>query len=534
MYVGGLRAAAGGSASLVEDCSAVVVEPPRRGLLTSVRLGLRAASGAARDLEGGSVGAVDGAACAARRRPFTLGQLVGIDLIAVALAAGLALAGQLGVRGAAHGVDVAAVVLLPLLWVATAAASGAYDVRFVGVGSHEYARIGRVFTYVTVVITFVSYALRLDLGRGVVMLALPLALAMSCGGRFAARVQLRRRRRAGEAMNRVLAVGRAASAQRLAFAMSRDTNTGFEVVGACLLAEDLHDVEARRRLAHAGIAVLGGLDNIRASAGAAGASSVAVVAGDIVAEEMRSLAWSLEGSGVDLVVFPGLAEVASQRVHVQTVAGLPLLRIDEPRFTGLRRMLKGGLDRTAAAFALVLLSPLLVALAAVVRFTSAGPALYLQERIGRDGKPFRMLKFRSMCVGAHDSRTALIELNDANGGLLFKIREDPRVTRAGRVLRRYSLDELPQLFNVLTGSMSLVGPRPPLSTEVALYTDEVRRRLLVKPGLTGLWQVSGRSDLSWDESVRLDLNYVENWSLGLDLLLLAKTAGVVFKPTGAY
>jgi exopolysaccharide biosynthesis polyprenyl glycosylphosphotransferase len=197
-------------------------------------------------------------------------------------------------------------------------------------------------------------------------------------------------------------------------------------------------------------------------------------------------------------------------------------------------VLKGTFDRVVAALALLCLSPLIITIAALVRFTSKGPAFYKQVRVGKDGKTFRMVKFRSMHVGADAQVAELAAHNDMADGVLFKIRDDPRVTRVGRWLRKFSLDELPQLFNIVGGTMSLVGPRPPLPSEVALYEGGVHRRLLVKPGLTGLWQVSGRSDLSWEESVRLDLHYVENWSLGLDLLLLLKTARAVFRATGAY
>jgi lipopolysaccharide/colanic/teichoic acid biosynthesis glycosyltransferase len=187
-----------------------------------------------------------------------------------------------------------------------------------------------------------------------------------------------------------------------------------------------------------------------------------------------------------------------------------------------------------AAIALLLLSPLFIVLTLAVRWSSAGPALFRQVRVGRDGGTFMMLKFRSMYCDAEERLAELVDQSDVRDGVLFKMRNDPRITRIGRLLRRYSLDELPQLINVLNGSMSLVGPRPPLPVEVAQYEDHVHRRLLVKPGVTGLWQVSGRSDLSWEESVRLDLRYVENWSLSEDLLILWKTARAVTLGSGAY
>jgi exopolysaccharide biosynthesis polyprenyl glycosylphosphotransferase len=246
------------------------------------------------------------------------------------------------------------------------------------------------------------------------------------------------------------------------------------------------------------------------------------------------VSWQLEGSSTDLVVSPGLTEVAGPRLHILPVAGLPLLHVDEPKFTGFRRVLKGAFDRVSAALALVLLSPIFLVLVLAVRLTSSGPALFRQVRVGRAGSTFVMLKFRSMYADAEERLASLREQSDHGDGVLFKMKEDPRVTRVGKFLRKYSLDELPQLINVVLGTMSLVGPRPPLPLEVARYEDHVHRRLLVKPGLTGLWQISGRSDLSWDESVQLDLRYVENWSLGEDLFILWKTVRAVAHGSGAY
>jgi exopolysaccharide biosynthesis polyprenyl glycosylphosphotransferase len=213
------------------------------------------------------------------------------------------------------------------------------------------------------------------------------------------------------------------------------------------------------------------------------------------------------------------------------VTGLPLLHVEQPRFSGGRRIVKATFDRVVALTAIVLLAPVLIGIALAIRITTRGPALFRQQRIGRDGTPFTMYKFRSMVIDAEDLRD---QLDSERDGPMFKVRADPRVTGVGRWLRRYSLDELPQLFNVLNGSMSLVGPRPPLPGEVATYDGDVHRRLLVRPGVTGLWQVSGRADLSWDESVRLDLRYVDNWSLAADLLILWKTGRAVLQGSGAY
>jgi exopolysaccharide biosynthesis polyprenyl glycosylphosphotransferase len=248
---------------------------------------------------------------------------------------------------------------------------------------------------------------------------------------------------------------------------------------------------------------------------------------------LQELAWNLEGSEAEMVVAPVLMEVAGPRLHVSGVLGMPLLRVSAPVFSGARRVVKEIVDRVGSGFMLTLFSPLILLISLLILIDSRGSVFYRQKRVGKDGRAFTMVKFRTMVRDADKMRTGLAAANEGFG-LLFKMRKDPRVTRIGAVLRRYSLDELPQLFNVLRGAMSLVGPRPPLPEETKRYAPDVRRRLLVKPGMTGLWQVSGRSDLPWEESVRLDLRYVEDWSLTLDAVILWKTVRAVVTGQGAY
>jgi exopolysaccharide biosynthesis polyprenyl glycosylphosphotransferase len=280
--------------------------------------------------------------------------------------------------------------------------------------------------------------------------------------------------------------------------------------------------------------VAGHLDGAAAAVRRFGADVVAVLScPEMDGTRLRELAWELEKTGTDLCVAPALLDVAGPRTTIRPVAGLPLLHMDHPEFTGIRRVIKAMFDRTAAATALLFLSPLFIAIIAIIRLSDRGPGLFRQVRVGQDGRAFTVYKFRTMVVDAEERKSLLAGLNDSDG-VLFKMRRDPRVTAVGAWLRRYSLDELPQLLNVLIGDMSLVGPRPALPQEAALYGDHVRRRLVVKPGITGLWQVNGRSDLSWDESVRLDLRYVENWSFILDLQILWKTTSAVLRGSGAY
>jgi exopolysaccharide biosynthesis polyprenyl glycosylphosphotransferase len=257
-------------------------------------------------------------------------------------------------------------------------------------------------------------------------------------------------------------------------------------------------------------------------------------AAELGPEGIRDLSWQLEKLGVDLVVSPGIVDVAGPRLTVRPVGDLPLIHVDKPQYQGAKRFQKRAFDVCFSLLALLAASPVMIAAAVAVKVTSRGPVFYCAERIGLDGVPFRMIKFRSMVVDADRRLAEVAVLNDSVGGVLFKVRSDPRVTRVGRLLRRYSIDELPQFINVLRGDMSVVGPRPPLRREVETYDHRVRRRLLVRPGITGLWQVSGRSDLSWEDSARLDLSYVENWSMLSDLAIAARTVTVVCGGSGAY
>jgi exopolysaccharide biosynthesis polyprenyl glycosylphosphotransferase len=248
---------------------------------------------------------------------------------------------------------------------------------------------------------------------------------------------------------------------------------------------------------------------------------------------LRRLAWELERDDIDLIVSSSLVDTAGDRITVRPVDGLPMMHIEHPRLIGGRRLIKSFFDLSVAALLLVLLSPLFLVLALIIKLDTGGPVFFRQVRVGRGGEVFRMYKFRTMHVDAEQRVAAMSQANQA-AGVLFKMRDDPRTTRSGRLLRRHSLDELPQLINVLMGDMSLVGPRPPLPSEVEQYPQDMRRRLVVRPGMTGLWQVSGRSDLSWEDSIRLDLRYVENWSLTVDLVILMRTAMVVMRGSGAY
>lgn len=438
----------------------------------------------------------------------------------------------------AGGYYLAVSLFLPALWLAAVGLAGGYDSRFIGVGTDEFRRVLNAGVFLTAAVAIVSYAAKADLARGYVVIALPMLTTLDLLARFALRKRLHRRRRDGQFMRKVVVVGDAAVAAELAASLRREAYHGLLVVAACVTgatplgcdelllapAENANDV----------VPMIVGLDDVVGTVQRYQADTVAVLpCPEMSGIRLRELAWQLEKTDTDLCVAPALLDVAGPRTTIRPVAGLPLLHMDHPEFSGIRRLIKSGFDRIVAGVALLLCSPLLLAVAIAVRLGDGGPVLFRQERVGQDGRPFRLFKFRTMVPDAEARLDELDALNETDG-LLFKIRQDPRITYIGAKLRRWSLDELPQLINVLIGEMSLVGPRPALPQEAAKYGDYVRRRLVVKPGLTGLWQVNGRSDLSWDESVRLDLRYVENWSFVLDLQILWKTWSAVFRGSGAY
>jgi exopolysaccharide biosynthesis polyprenyl glycosylphosphotransferase len=375
----------------------------------------------------------------------------------------------------------------------------------------------------------VSWALRLDVARGFVVVALPLAAVLTLGSRLAHRKWLHRQRERGRHEQTTLLVGHRNAVAQLDEQIEREARHGLKVIGCCLPSGQ--DVVAD---AFNGLPVLGGLGQVADVVRQYEVDTVAVLpCPELDGPALRLVGWELEDTDAELLLAPAVTEIVGSRVQIRPVSGLPLLHMERPELKGVRRLTKEVVDRTSALVGLLLLSPLLLAATVVIKTTSRGPVFFRQERVGRAGQPFQMLKFRSMVVGADRMVDALAAQTDGNG-VLFKKKVDPRVTRVGRVMRRYSIDELPQLFNVLKGDMSLVGPRPPLQREVDKYGHDMRRRFLVKPGLTGLWQVSGRSDLSWDDSVRIDVRYVENWSLTFDFMILWKTIGAVLRGSGAY
>ncbi|WP_327586257.1 sugar transferase [Nonomuraea sp. NBC_00507] len=416
---------------------------------------------------------------------------------------------------------------LVVAWPVALMMGGAYRQRANGEGTEEFKAVFNGGIGLMATVAIMAYATQTVIARSFVMAMLPLALLSTLYFRYRMRKRLHRRRAVGDYMRQVIAVGHRESILNLVMQFRRQPHHGMQVVGACL-PEHAMNVDLD------GIPVLGSFGDVAAVVAREQADAVAVLAcPELDGAALRRLAWSLETARTDLFVAPALMDVAGPRISIKPVAGMPLLHVEHPDLDGTRRVVKTVFDRLVAGAALLLLALPLLAIALMIRLTSHGPALFYQTRVGKGGKEFRVVKFRTMVADAEQLKDALLDANEFDG-VLFKIRNDPRITKVGAFLRKYSLDELPQLLNVLRGEMSLVGPRPPLPEEAGRYAADVRRRLVVKPGMTGLWQVSGRSDLTWEESVRLDLRYVENWSLILDLQILWKTWSVVTRGEGAY
>jgi exopolysaccharide biosynthesis polyprenyl glycosylphosphotransferase len=417
-------------------------------------------------------------------------------------------------------------ILAGLLMVCGMLVSRAWDTRILGQGAEEFSRVIRAVVISAVTLGLLGLAFEALAARPWVFGLMPMAGGLAVLGRLLLRLRLHQLRRKNRCALPVLVVGTHESVLELIDRTRRDTARGWVVTGVCTPTGTAGDGPLD-------VPVLGDLDSV-AEVVRQGAHRIVAVCPTPgwTSRRLHRLAWQLEDVAAELVVDPGLMEVAGPRLHVEPVDGLPLLRLTQPAFSGVPWIIKHIVDKLGSLVALVVVAPLLLAIAIAVKL-DGGPVLFKQTRVGRHGREFSMLKFRSMVI---DAEQKLVDLQPSNEGAgpLFKMREDPRVTRVGAFLRRYSLDELPQLINVLVGTMSLVGPRPPLPREVATYGRDAHRRLMVRPGLTGLWQISGRSNLSWEQAVRLDLRYVENWNLALDALILWKTIGAVLGARGAF
>ncbi len=414
---------------------------------------------------------------------------------------------------------------LILLWLLVLSWNDSRSDRVIGAGPTEYVNVVDGSLRVFGAVAIVAFLTKTDVARGFLIISLPLGVLVLLLERWLWRQWLIQKRAGDEYSARVLLIGSRQSVAAIGAELQRARSAGYLVVGCCVpTAMDGEE--------HGDIPVLGTVDEFANAMTVSGADTIAITSTDELPPfKVKQISWQLQGGSQHLVLAPNIVDIAGPRLHTRPVAGLPLIHVETPRLNKGQEFIKRSIDIVLGGVALLVLSPLMGVLAIIVKLSSPGPVLFLQERVGFNGRPFAIIKFRTMIDGAESMLPELLtHRTDVGNEVLFKLRDDPRVTAAGRFLRRYSLDELPQLFNVLGGSMSLVGPRPALPREVEQYADFVHRRFIVKPGITGLWQVSGRSTLSWDESVRLDLAYVENWNILTDLILLARTIRAVLRP----
>ena len=464
--------------------------------------------------------------------------LLAFDLVAVTLAVAVAHLARFGVEpefmsGGGPSVNISYLVVSTGIWAAWMMALAVYrtrDPRVIGAGVDEYKRVVSSTVIVMGLIAMFCLAFQVDISRAYFALAFPIGLGGLILSRFLLRLWLADQRAKGRYLSKVIILGRPKDVRYVATQIQRHKGSGYQVIGAALTSQGNNPVGTATNP----IPVVGDRDSVVAAVRRLRADAV-IVAGPMKggSSYVQKLGWQLEESATQLIVTTGLTNVAGPRIHTRPVEGLPLMHVELPQYTGGKHVLKRGLDLLLSGTALLVLLPLFAVLAVLIRRDSPGPVIFRQERVGCNGETFEMLKFRSMVQTAEDDLAGLLELNEGSG-LLFKMQHDPRVTNVGRWMRKYSLDELPQLWNVFLGHMSLVGPRPPLPREVAQYDGAVHRRLYIKPGLTGMWQINGRSELDWKDGVRLDLYYVENWSLAGDLIILWRTVRVLRSPVGAY
>lgn len=441
------------------------------------------------------------------------------------------------VAGPENRYPTACSVLTVVIWLSLLAGFHARSTRIIGRGFEEYRRAVEASIWTFGAIAMTEYIFHLEIARGYLAVALPTGILGLVSSRWLARLIVARKRTDGSYQTTVLAFGNSDAVVSLATELTRRPRDGFRIVGACIPGRrtmtDQHLLVRGQAIpiVHGGDCDVATLEELIRRCGV---DTLAVVGTEhLGVQQIRKLIWKLEPLGVELVVSPGVMDVAGSRLTVLPVAGLPLLHIEKPQYRGAERLQKRAFDLCFASAALIATMPLLLLAAVAIKTTSPGPVFYMSERIGFGGRTFKVFKLRTMVQDADKSLATLLDSNECDGQL-FKIKDDPRVTPVGRILRRFSIDELPQFINVLRREMSVVGPRPLFWLQSEDDDSDSLRRLLVKPGITGLWQVSGRSDLSWDDAIRLDLSYVDNWSMAGDLMIIAKTLRAVFQHSGAY
>ncbi|WP_052459707.1 sugar transferase [Tessaracoccus massiliensis] len=413
-------------------------------------------------------------------------------------------------------------------WVLTLILGGSYRPRHWGAGVDEYRQVINASVGFLLVLALAAFLFNYPLSRIFVALLFLIGIPALALGRLIARRVLHGLRRRGKSCVRTLVAGHPEAASDVIAVLGREPWLGYDAVG--VLSNPLEPQE------HVdGVPIVGTSSELLEAVNDNNIGAVIFTSGSVRrGNEFNAFARTLERHRTQMIVVPAMTDIAAQRISVTPVAGIPLMHVGKPQAERSLKLTKRLFDIVGSSLILLLISPLLLITALLVKLEDGGKVIFKQSRVGRGGQPFQLYKFRSMVPNAEQIRAEQLEEHNEADGRLFKMKKDPRVTRIGRFIRRYSIDELPQLFNVLKGEMSLIGPRPALANEVEQYKKHVRRRLDVRPGITGLWQVSGRSDLSWDDAVRLDLYYVDNWSLVQDIVILMKTVRAVLSSRGAY
>ena len=468
-------------------------------------------------------------------------RLVLVDTLVVFGAVGLGQIGRFGFFGTPRDATTvtlsgltATSLLLALVWLVALSVVQSRDISLVGVGSEEYRRVVSATVGVFGVVAVVSLLLQSPISRGYLIIALPAGLLGLVLGRHLLRRNLIKRRNRGEFISRVVVLGSADSIDVLCTHLNRSTPAGYSVAAVCIPGFD-GEMGDHINTAAGAIPILGDENSVEAALSFTGADALAVAAVELLGHEnMRRLAWRLDSLGVDMIVMPGMTDVAGPRLKLRPIDNLPLFHIARPRHDGLRKHGKRLFDLAFGTLALAVALPVLLAVAIAIKIDDGGPVFFRQVRVGQHGRSFRIIKFRTMSATAERSKAQECVSADQQDKIFFKSAEDSRITHVGKFLRTSSLDEIPQILNVLEGSMSVVGPRPLVPGEGESVEHFVQRRGLVKPGMTGLWQVSGRSDVSDDERIRLDHSYIDNWSVVQDLVIVGKTARAVLRREGAY
>ena len=422
--------------------------------------------------------------------------------------------------------------------------AGAYHRHVMAEGYELYTKLINAAIFTIVLASCVAFMLNLQLPRTALIIAPLVGLVCELVARWMMRCLLHHHRRRGECKYTTVIVGSSEGINRTLRLMRRNSALGYMPVAVCPIAPDPRMDDAyvvTNFVADPGIE---GADKLRVlSFGSRFARTIErmgvqeVYIADVLSRDsklLHAMSLAIESLGIELAISVSLADVGGHRLHLRNSAEQQVLIASLPQYRTTTYVIKRIIDIVLSAVALIVSSPIMLGVAIAIKLDDGGPVLFKQTRVGIHGKPFTMYKFRSMVTNAEEIKAKLAAESGQTDRFIFKLKDDPRITKVGKFIRKTSLDEFPQFFNVFKGDMSLVGPRPALPDEVARYGSLYSTRLLVKPGITGPWQVSGRSDLSQEQSEFLDVSYIENWSITGDLAILAKTVMVVFRGTGSY